>query len=418
MHSQNIVKWKTWLIMAFAFVLSLFHRGALSVISNTIMQELHLTATQLSNAASITFYTYALMQIPAGMLLDQFGYQKVSAAGITIAGAGSMILAFSHSFLGLMIARFLIGLGTSVLFISVLKAQRSWFTMRELIKISGLLSFLGCLGAIASTFPLAGLANLIGWRSTMGLIAGICWFSTFLILTQVQENPSSSSDYTKQTKAVEQYTLKQAFRECLPNKVVLRNFLVLFSSVGATTALTGLWGISYITAVYQIPTTTASFYIAFILYGLLVGSLLIHHVASRFQQQLLLIPRYASIISLICWLIFLIGFKGKPPLSMLAIFLFLIGLMATCHLISFIDIAHQLDHAYNGLASSIVNSGEFLGSSLISIVIGFMLDLTHQGVTQNGIRIYSTSQYLMSFSIFVLISFIGFVCTYIGDKKR
>ncbi len=417
MHSQQVLKWKTWLIMAFAFVLSLFHRGSLSVISNTVMQELQLTATQLSNAASITFYTYAIMQIPAGILLDRFGYQKVSFTGISVAGLGSLILAVSHSFFTLMIARFLIGLGTSVLFISVLKAQRTWFTMRELIKISGLLSVLGCVGAIASTFPLASLTTLIGWRTTMIVIACICWFSAFLIMTQVQEQPAEATPFTKNTRAVERFTLKQAFRECLSNQVVLRNFLVLFSSVGSTTALTGLWGISYITAIYQVSATTASFYIAFILYGLLTGSMLIHKVASRFQHQLLLIPRYAAIISLLCWIVFLAGFHGKPPLSILAVFLFTLGLMATSHLISFIDIANQLDHAYNGLASSIVNSGEFIGSSLISILIGFFLDMTYQGASVQGIRLYSSYQYIISFSIFIVVSLIGLACTLIQDKK-
>lgn len=417
MHSQQVLKWKTWLIMAFAFVLSLFHRGSLSVISNTVMHELQLTATQLSNAASITFYTYAIMQIPAGILLDRFGYQKVSFAGISVAGIGSFVLAFSHSFYTLLLARFLVGLGTSVLFISVLKAQRTWFTMRELIKISGLLSVLGCLGAIASTFPLASLAALMGWRGTMILIACICWFSAFLILTQVQEQPTQTATFSKNTRAVERFTLKQAFRECLTNQVVLRNFLVLFSSVGSTTALTGLWGISYITAIYQVSATTASFYIAFILYGLLAGSILIHRIASRFQQQLLLIPRYAAAISLVCWIMFLVGFHGKPPLPFLALFLFILGLMATSHLISFIDIANQLDHAYNGLASSIVNSGEFIGSSLVSILIGFFLDFTYHNAAVQGIRLYSNHQYLMSFGIFVLISIIGVACTFIRDKK-
>ena len=42
--------------------------------------------------------------------------------------------------------RLLVGLGTSVIFISVLKAQSIWFNKREFTKASGLLSFIGNMG--------------------------------------------------------------------------------------------------------------------------------------------------------------------------------------------------------------------------------------------------------------------------------
>ena len=66
--NYNFYKWRVWSILAISFVMSLFHRGAIGVISGDLSRDLGLTATELGNVASITFYTYAFMQIPAGLL--------------------------------------------------------------------------------------------------------------------------------------------------------------------------------------------------------------------------------------------------------------------------------------------------------------------------------------------------------------
>ena len=120
MKSYNFYKWRIWIILTFSFVLSLFHRGSMGVISSPMSADLNATATQVSNIASVTFYTYALMQIPAGLLLDLYGYRKISGLGVLLTGIGSILLGITPSISLAYMGRLLVGLGTSVIFISVL----------------------------------------------------------------------------------------------------------------------------------------------------------------------------------------------------------------------------------------------------------------------------------------------------------
>ena len=115
MRSYEFYKWRIWIILAFSFVLSLFHRGAMGVISPYLSYDLNATASEISQIASVTFYTYALMQIPAGLLLDYYGYRKVSGIGIFITGIGSILLGLTPYLSLAFLGRLLIGLGTSVI---------------------------------------------------------------------------------------------------------------------------------------------------------------------------------------------------------------------------------------------------------------------------------------------------------------
>lgn len=415
----NFYKWRVWSILASAFIISLFNRGAVGVISEHLLSDLNITATELSNIASITFYTYAFMQIPAGIILDFFGYKKISFYGVFITGVGSIFLGISSNVYMAYGGRFLVGLGTSVIFISVLKAQRIWFQKEKFTKASGLLSFIGNLGGVFATFPLAALVILLGWRNSMIFMGVISIIISLLILFYVKNSPR---DYGYEPMGVEQgsekFNINKAIKEVVSMRATWKNFLILFTLVGCTTTLTGLWGVSYIMKIYEIETTKASFYVAFIVYGLICGSLFVDKACEIFENNIVMYPRIAAVVNSCLWIYMLLIRKGYPSLMELAIIFFIMGFFAMSHIIAFTDINEHCKEKNSGLASSIVNSGEFIGSSLISIIIGIILDLGWNGQAIEGIRIYTKSQYIYSFYVFLIISILGIVATFISDGAK
>jgi MFS family permease len=418
MKSYAFYKWRTWLILAVSFIFSLFHRSALGVLSNEVAQDLSLNASHLAHLTSVTFYTYALMQIPAGLLLDYFGYKGISCIGITLTGLGSVLFSLAHHLSIAYLGRFLIGLGTSVIFISILKAQHIWFEEKAFTKASGLLSFIGNLGGVIATFPLALCAKSIGWRFTLGIMGILCVMLGAIIFFFVKNSPAAYH-FTPQGKITTSNSpaLRHSLKNVFLNPATWRNFFVLFTLVGSTTALTGLWGINYLTKVYQISTTKASFFISFIIYGLVVGSLFVNKIIKHLQNQLMLYPRIACCLISLCWFYFLIIAKGKPTLPLLAVLFFIMGFLAMSHIVGFTDIILTTSPAFSGLASSVVNAGEFLGSSVISLFIGGFLDFFWQGATEAGVRVYPTSHYIYAFYGFFFLSLIGIGVTFIGEKN-
>jgi MFS family permease len=419
MRSYNFYKWRIWSILALSFVMSLFHRGALGVISEDLTRTLGLTASQISNVASVTFYAYAFMQIPAGLLLDYFGYRRISYYGVFITGLGSIIIGSSINIYFAYTGRLLVGLGTSVIFISILKAQRIWFSEKEFTKASGRLSFIGNMGGIIATFPLAFLVKGLGWRSSLILMGALCILIAILIYTYVKNSPMEYGYEPRGVIAInEKIKVWDAIKEVAKNSATWRNFFVLFTLVGCTTALTGLWGVSYITSVYGITKGTASFYIAFIVYGLVAGSVFVAKAEKVFKDNIILYPRISGVIIASCWGFILFICKGKPSLSVLGALFFVMGFFAMSHILAFTDINKSCDVKNGGLASSLVNSGEFIGSSIISLIIGFFLDLNWDGQVIEGVRYYSPELFVRSFYIFFIISLIGVITSFIGNKKE
>ena len=444
MKTYTYHKWRIWTILTFSFVMALFHRSAIGAISQDLTLSLELTASELSALVSITFYTYALMQIPAGILLDLFGYKKISALGMLVTGLGSVLFSFSTHFIVACVSRFLIGMGTSVIFISILKMQHLWFTQSDFTKASGLLSFVGNMGGVIATFPLALLAILMGWRSAMFLMGGICICLGCIIFLRVKNTPRDygfslpnstplkENSHTVQDKAISvdkkesvspipQISVRTIFTNLmtlLRHRGVWRNFFVLFTITGCTTTLTGLWGINYLINVYGLSNAEASFYVAFMIYGFVCGSLAVNPIARLFKNNLIIYPRIACVGMLVCWTYILFVAKGTPPLEVLALLLFILGFLAMSHILAFTDVTTYCEPHTSGLASSLVNSGEFLGSSIISLLIGLILDFTWSGTLIDGVRVYEPSAYILAFSLFIIVPAIGLLTSFLEQKSK
>ena len=90
----STVKWSIWWLLTFSFILVLFFRISTAVITDNLSKELGFTQLQISNIASLALYSYAIMQIPAGILIDKYGARKISSIGMIIGGMGSIL--FGH----------------------------------------------------------------------------------------------------------------------------------------------------------------------------------------------------------------------------------------------------------------------------------------------------------------------------------
>lgn len=416
--TYNFYKWRIWVILSLSFVMSLFHRSALGVVSGDISSTLNLSPVQLANVASITFYSYAIMQIPAGMLLDLFGYKKISVIGIITTGVGSLLLGASINLWMAYGGRLLVGVGTSVIFISVLKAQSIWFSKDEFSSASSKLSFIGNLGGVIATFPLAMLDLFIGWRKSFYIMGIACFIIGILIHKFVVSNPKELGFRAVGiNNSEEKINLIGALKAVITNSATWRNFFILFCLVGCTTTLTGLWGVSYFTNVYNISKTSAAFYTSFIIYGLVFGSLAIGKIDMILKDPNKWCPRISLTVNSLIWVYILIIKDGKPSLSTYPFILFVMGVFAMAHILSFTDIKEKVQSNYSGIGASIVNSGEFVGSSMLSLMIGYLLDIKWNGQVVDGVKIYGIEQYKFAFLIFLIVSLIGVFMSFIRDNK-
>src|SRR5579863_5025714 len=114
-------------LLALSVLINYIDRSNLSIAAPLLKDELKISASQLGTLLSAFFWTYALMQIPAGWLVDRFDVKYVFAAGFFLWSAATAITGILHGFTALLIIRVILGFGESVAFPSCSKIIGSHF---------------------------------------------------------------------------------------------------------------------------------------------------------------------------------------------------------------------------------------------------------------------------------------------------
>jgi MFS transporter, ACS family, D-galactonate transporter len=164
-------------LLGLSVLINYIDRSNLSVAAPLIQDELGISALQLGKLLSAFFWTYALMQIPVGWLVDRFDVRWVFAIGFFVWSAATAITGFLHGLTALLIIRVVLGLGESVAFPSYSKILGSHFkeTRRGLAN-SVLMSGLALGPAVGILVGGTAVARF-GWRPffvALGL-AGMLW---------------------------------------------------------------------------------------------------------------------------------------------------------------------------------------------------------------------------------------------------
>ncbi|NUT13245.1 MAG: MFS transporter, partial [Cupriavidus sp.] len=103
------VRWRIFLIMLLLTAINYIDRASLSVALPLIAPEFNLSPALEGLMLSAFFWSYALMQIPAGVLLDRYHTRGIIATATVAWGAFQALGAASHNWIVLLLTR--MGLG-------------------------------------------------------------------------------------------------------------------------------------------------------------------------------------------------------------------------------------------------------------------------------------------------------------------
>ncbi len=115
-------------LLTFSILINYIDRSNLSIAAPLLKDELGISNTQLGTLLSAFFWTYGLMQIPAGWLVDHFDVKWVFAAGFFIWSTATAATGMLHGFAALIAVRVILGVGESVAFPSYSNILGTYFT--------------------------------------------------------------------------------------------------------------------------------------------------------------------------------------------------------------------------------------------------------------------------------------------------
>jgi predicted MFS family arabinose efflux permease len=221
------------------YYLSYLYRTINALISSQLTAELGIGPDHLGFLTSAYFLTFALLQLPLGILLDRYSPRRIHSALLLVAAIGAAVFGMGHSFTTLLVGRALIGAGVAGALMAGLKAIVLWFPKERVALVNGWFVMLGAAGALTATEPAALMLQWTGWRGMFEILALATACSAALIYFVVPEAPRGA---TKPTSLKSIYADPRFWRVAPLSA----------TCIGTAWALQGLWAAPWLSDVARL----------------------------------------------------------------------------------------------------------------------------------------------------------------------
>ena len=258
-------------ILCLVYTVSQFLRSSTGVIAPNLTADLGLHPEELGILSGAFFLSFALMQIPVGILLDRYGARLTMIGSVGVAVLGCLVFAMAEGRTGLTVARILMGIGCSVMLMGPLMIYRRWFPADRFAALTGLQISIGTLGALMATAPLAFAAEAIGWRASFVLAAVVTGVLAVAMGFIVRDAPAGhpASDAPRET-------LGQSLRglgEVVRHPAVPPLFVMISTGYAVFAAVQTLWASPYLADVHGLDLTARGNVLLLLTAGQVVGLL-------------------------------------------------------------------------------------------------------------------------------------------------
>ncbi len=169
-------------ILSIAGVINYIDRGSLAIANTTIRADLGISATRMGILLSTFSLSYAICQLPVGVLLDRFGERKVLGAGMFLWSLTQTATGWVSGFGSFIGARVGLATGEAPFVISSVKTVNDWFNVRDRATPMGIINAATTMGQALAPPILTVTMLAFGWRGMFmligvpGLMLSIAWY--------------------------------------------------------------------------------------------------------------------------------------------------------------------------------------------------------------------------------------------------
>jgi sugar phosphate permease len=386
---SSFYPWLIWSLGAAFFLSEYFARIAPGIMVPELMSAFQVNALSLGSLSAIFYTAYLGMQMPVGTLVDKFGPHRLLTITAALCALGCFLFASADYLFLAKAGRFLMGFGASFAFVGTLKLATIWFSPTRFGLLSGLTQALGMVGAAVAAGPLSILVHQVGWRHTMWLIGIVLLLLAILIGLIVRDQPKPTSvKLTIQTDKKLKFV--EAFGAVFKNPQSWFNAVYVGLVYAPTAAFAELWGVSYLSRVYNIDRTLAADAVSCIFVGLAIGCPIMGWLSDRIcrRRPIMLFAAIVSLVFMSCALYI-------PNLSISALFvlLFLYGI-ANAGFAAAYALAGEINPPrVAGTSLGFANMASVIVGACFQPIIGWFLDLQWSGEIVNGAPLYSAEAF-------------------------
>lgn len=393
--SNNTRAYLAWFSVALFFLYQYILRVAPGVIVDELRQSFSLTAKEFGLLGSYYLYSYSLLQIPLGLIIDKVGIRKTIICSVILCMIGTLIMALSTQFWTMIISRILMGAGSATAFMGALKIAADYLPKGKRGFLMGLTLSMGTFGALIAGKPLIFCLEYSNWQKT---ILATLFIGIIVLIFSFMFLPKSKKPHGIIDKKT--FNVSTQVKEVLKNKTIMLYAILAIGVYTPLSALADLWGTSFLRQKFLLERSDAAQISMMMYVGLAIGSILL----SWFCEKYKLINRGIQLCSILLLLSFGLLLYGPNFSSIyLILLLIVIGFLCGAEMMCFTGAASFTKPENSGITIGVVNTMNMLGGAILQYVIGFGLDWQWSGKFEYNLRTYSTNEYIFSLSSLVII---------------
>ncbi|WP_062288411.1 MFS transporter [Demequina phytophila] len=397
--------WMVYGAAVVAYFVAIVNRTALGVAGVEALDRFAIQATGLAVLSVAQVAAYALLQIPAGRLLDRYGARVVMTAGLIVMAAGQTMLAFTHEIGLAVVARVLIGAGDAPIFIGATRLILLWFPPRRapmLVQVTGLI---GQAGQLATALPVAALLHAAGWSTTFAVIAAVSVAVGIAAGLGLRNPPSDGA-------VVAPEGMWSAVRGTASTAGARLGFWAHFVTLFPVNTLALLWGVPFFVTAQEKTPAQASLLLTCITLSAMAGGPVIGWLTGRHPLRRSWLVLGSAALTFVAFAT-LLSFDTPRPMWQLVLFALAVGLGGPASAVGF-DFARTFSERHRmGTASGFVNVGGFGATILSVLAVGLVLQLT----SPPGATTYTLDEYRLAFAVLVIPWAVG-VAGVIASRRR
>jgi ACS family D-galactonate transporter-like MFS transporter len=356
-----------WIVLAVAvvgFVQTHVHRMAFAPLIPTFVGDLGLTYAAAGTIQTAYFWTYALAQIPVGMVADRWGSRRVMIGCMALLAVGAVAFAASRTYAESIAARCLVGFGAAAVWVPGMRLIAEWFPVAERGRATGLMSGGGGVGGTLGLILIPWLAAMWGWRVAYGALALPALLTLLFIVLALPRDARAAATTARRSGSLGRVL---AHRGMWP-----LNLSVTFSYGGYFSFVTFLP--AFLVKRLALSDTQAGVITGLITAGTILSWPLAGALSDRVgrRKPIYIASQCASV--LVCFS-FALGesWMGAASASMAAV---VAGILIGGLILPFVMVSEMFPRDLAATAAGVANSACFVGAMILPIALGRVLDVT------------------------------------------
>ena len=377
-------------LLGFGVLVNYFDRVNLSVSQEALHNAFGISTVTFGYLLSAYSWTYAVFQLPSGLILDRFGVKLVGRVGTFLWSVASFAAATATGVAGFVGARLLLGVGEAPTFPANAKAIGYWFPSQERSLATAIFDSAAKLASAIGVPAIGVLLLRFGWRWSFAATGFLSLFY-FVFFYLFYRNPSEDQslsvaerDFIVRGGAQPEDRIRAA--EGAPLGYLLRQPKVWgltlgFASYNYTFYLLLTWLPSYLSSAHHIDLLHSAFYTSvpwlfatftdILMGGWLVDKLIQRGGDASFVRRAILIGGTTLGLG-----IFGAGYSQSPATALVWISLAIGGLAAAAPVAWSIPSLIAPRESV-GTLGGIMNSGSQISAITAPIATGYIAQATH-----------------------------------------